>query len=228
MLRILFQEPKRVDEGLFLQAGTAIRTCISALEAHPGPEPKAHRLALWSKGFLDALDELEQSHYCCGRYGEKVHKAYLEEMATDELDNYHRFIYFYKNAFIRIFSILDKLGYFMNEIFELKTEKLKSRFSYYTVLRLMHERHLHDALEQQLYNLKIEYKGPMDRLRNQRNMEIHYINMEMVDEISQEHPIPGERIHVENVADHLRDLHKGYEMVCRTLTVAFTYISDRK
>lgn len=228
MLRILFQEPKRVDEGLLLQAGTAIRSYISDLEAHPGPEPKNHRLVLWSKGFLDALDELEQSQYCCGRYGAQVHHAFLEEMAPDELDNYHRFNYFYKNAFIRIFSILDKLGYFLNELFELKTETLKSRFSYFTVLRRMHERHLHDSLEQQLYNLKIEYKGQMGRLRNQRNMEIHYINMEMLDELSQEHPKPGERVHVENVADHLRDLDDGYEMVCRTLTVAFTYISGRK
>ncbi|MCD1259797.1 hypothetical protein B5M42_013225 [Paenibacillus athensensis] len=233
MLRLLFGEPKRKDEGLLLQTAQAIRAYIRSLEPAAGKRIKGqrlhkqHRLAIWSKGFLDALNELEQSLYCCTRYAAQVHRAYVEEMDPQELDDYHRFVYFYKNGFIRVFSILDKLGTFMNDLFELKTEAIKARFSYFTVLRRMHERHIHDTLEQRLYDLKNEYKDVLDRLRNQRNMEIHYINVEMLDDLLQTQPIPGERIHVENVHQNVADLQKGFDLVCRTLTLAFTYISKQ-
>ena len=78
-----------------------------------------------------------------------------------------------------------------------------------------------DHLELQLYTLKMDYKSPLDRLRNQRNMEIHYINAEMLDDLMQKEPMLGERIHVENVKPNLSDLQQGFEMVCRTLTIAF-------
>jgi len=231
MLRLLFGEPKRKDAGLLLQTAQAIRAYIRALEPGPGKRTKGqrlhkqHRLAIWGKGFLDALNELEQSLYCCTRYASQIHQAYVENMDPEELDDYHRFVYFYKNGFIRVFSILDKLGTFMNDLLELKTEAIKARFSYFTVLRRMHERHIHDILEQQLYDLKNEYKDVLDRLRNQRNMEIHYINVEMLDDLLQTQPIPGERIHVENVQHNVADLQKGFDMVCRTLIITFTYIS---
>lgn len=230
VLRVLFNEPKRIDSGLLLDAGNAVRTYIELLESKEHSRlaseyPKYHRRAIWSKGFIDALDELEQSRYCCERYAEHISKAFLEEMNPQEVEEYHRFVYFYKNAFIRLFSILDKLGTFMNDLFELKTETLKSRFSYFTVLRRMHEKHIHGSLELQLYNLKMDYKSALDRLRNQRNMEIHYINAEMLDDLMQKEPIPGERIHVENVKSNVADLQQGFEMVCRTLTIAFSYIT---
>ncbi|MEW9700687.1 Cthe_2314 family HEPN domain-containing protein [Paenibacillus sp. SI8] len=230
MLRILFNEPKRKDSGQLLEAGNAVRSYIKSLKAAEMSSPSSeykrhHRLAIWSKGFLDALDELEQSKYCSERYAEHISKAFLEEMNPAELEDYHRFVYFYKNAFIRLFSILDKLGTFMNDLFEMKTETVKARFSYFTVLRRMHEHHIHSSLELQLYNLKIDYKAALDRLRNQRNMEIHYINAEMLDDLMQKEPIPGERIHVENVRMNIADLQQGFDMVCRTLTVAFTYIT---
>ncbi|MFD0696413.1 Cthe_2314 family HEPN domain-containing protein [Paenibacillus sp. GCM10027628] len=235
MLRILFNEPKRKDSGLLLEAVNAVRSYIRSLEANERTHQTSaykrhHRLAIWSKGFLDALDELEQSKYCCERYAEHISKAFLEEMNPLELEDYHRFVYFYKNAFIRLFSILDKLGTFMNDLFEMKTETVKSRFSYFTVLRRMHEHHIHGPLEHQLYNLKMDYKAPLDRLRNQRNMEIHYINAEMLDDLMQQEPVPGEHIHVENVRSNINDLQEGFDMVCRTLTVAFSYItaSDAK
>ncbi|MNH99121.1 hypothetical protein D3C73_518820 [compost metagenome] len=235
MLRLLFDEPRGTASGKQLQAINAIRDYIETLETNPRSvrdtatasqlQTKVRRLALWSKGFIDALNELEQSKYCCQRYSEEIHQAYIEDMELAELDHYHRFVYFYKNAFIRIFSVLDKLGYFMNDLYDLKTEKLKSKFSYFTVLRRMHEMHIHDGLEQQLYDLKNEYKGPMSRLRNHRNMEIHFINVEMLDDLSETQPMPGVRIHVENVIGHVKDLQAGFDMVCSTLTVAFTYIT---
>ncbi|NEW08470.1 hypothetical protein GK047_20955 [Paenibacillus sp. SYP-B3998] len=232
MLRFLFNEPKRTDSGHLLEAGHAVRAYIASLEAtgrsHPASEyKKQHRLAIWSKGFLDALDELEQSKYCCERYAQHINKAFLEEMNPAEIEAYHRFVYFYKNAFIRLFSILDKLGTFMNDLFEMKTETVKSRFSYFTVLRRMHEHHIHSSLELQLYNLKMDYKSALDRLRNQRNMEIHYINAEMLDDLMQKEPVPGERIHVENVKMNVADLQQGFDMACRTLTVAFSYITAK-
>lgn len=236
MLRILFGEARREDSGKLLQTIIAIRDTVSILEttgrkfaalSSSAAQVKNRRLALWSRGFIDALNELEQSHYCCLRYADKVHKSFLEDMSEEELDDYLRFVYFYKNGFIRLFSILDKLGYFMNELYELKTETIKSRFSYFTVLRRMHEMHIHDTLEQQLFDLKVEYKGPMGRLRNHRNMEIHYINVEMLDDLAQDQASFGNRIRVENISEHVKDLQDGFEMVCRTLQTAFTYIAGK-
>ncbi|MDR6554952.1 Cthe_2314 family HEPN domain-containing protein [Paenibacillus qinlingensis] len=229
MLRVLFNEPKRVDSGLLLEAGDAIRAYMKQIateQSHLSTEYSIfHRQAIWSKGFIDALDECEQSKYCCERYGEMIVKGFLEDMNPQETETYQRFVYFFKNAFIRLFSILDKLGTFMNDLFSLKTETLKSRFSYFTVLRHMHEKHLHGSLELQLYTLKMAYKTPLERLRNLRNMEMHYINSEMLDDLQQKEPLIGERIHLENVKLNLDDLQQGFDMVCRTLTVAFTYIT---
>jgi DNA-directed RNA polymerase subunit N (RpoN/RPB10) len=230
MLRVLFNEPKRVDSGLLLEAGNAVRVFIEHLESkehhHTASDyPKYHRQAIWSKGFIDALDELEQSKYCCERYAEHIDKLFLEDMNAQEMEAYRLFVYFFKNAFIRLFSILDKLGTFMNDLFELKTEVLKVRYSYFTVLRRMHEKKIHEALEVQLYTLKMDFKSPLDRLRNQRNMEIHYINAEMLDDLMQKEPYPGDRIHVENVKSNVADLQQGFDMVCRTLTIAFSYIT---
>ncbi|MGG1553303.1 Cthe_2314 family HEPN domain-containing protein [Paenibacillus ferrarius] len=231
MLRELFGEPKRVDSGGLLEALSAIRAFLAHLESRKTEGASAaevtviHRQIIWSKGFIDALDELEQSIFCCERFGDPIRKSFLEDMDTHETEEYQRFVYFFKNAFIRIFSILDKLGTFMNDLFQLKTETYKSRYSYFTVLRLMHDRHHHGALETQLYGLKMDYKPAMDRLRNLRNMEIHYINAEMLDDLMQKEPLFGGRIHIENVQANLDDIQKGFEMVCRTLSVAFSYFS---
>jgi hypothetical protein len=231
MLRILFNEQRRKDSGKLLAAGNAIRAYMAILNAKESRVPQTqvqnHRFAIWSQSFIDALDELEQSKYCSEQYATRIHDAYLEQMSPDELDDYRRFVYFYKNAFIRLFSILDKLGFFMNEYFELKTETLKSRFSYFTVLRRMHQLHLHESLEQQLYDLKTVNKEPLDRLRNQRNMEIHSINADMLDDLSNQGSTFSSRIHVENVKGNIEDLRTGYDMVCTTLTLTFTYITDK-
>lgn len=229
MLRVLFNEPERIDSGLLLEAFDAVRGYMKQIQTEQSQLSTTHsifhRQAIWSKGFIDALDELEQSKYCSERYGERIVKGFLEEMTPQETDDYQRFVYFYKNAFIRLFSVLDKLGTFMNDLFALKTETVKSRFSYFTVLRHMHEKHLHGSLELQLYTLKMTYKVPLERLRNLRNMEMHYINAEMLDDLMQKEPLLGERVHIEDVKLNLSDLQQGFDMVCRTLTIAFTYIT---
>ncbi len=231
MLRIFFGESRRQDSGHLLRAGQAIQAFIltldKAVQHGKGNKLKLHRFIIRSRGFIDALDELEQSKYCCERYVKQIHKAFVNEMNQDELDAYHRFVYFYKNGFIRIFSILDKLGYLMNEWFELQTEWVKPRFSYFTVLRRMHDGRIHEKLEQQLFGLKVEYKAPLDRLRKQRNMEIHSINSEMLDDLANAEPaLPGDRIQVENVKNNVLDLQQGFDGVCRSLIAAFTYMSE--
>ncbi|MBP1992022.1 Cthe_2314 family HEPN domain-containing protein [Paenibacillus eucommiae] len=231
MLRFLFQEPPRTDSGLMLEAGNAVRTYIAAsqkkAEASQGNANKHHRLAIWSQGFLDALNELEQSHYCSENYAKRIHSQFLEDMNVEELNDYRRFVYFYKNTFLRVFSILDKLGYFLDELLNLRTEEMKPRFSYFTVLRRLRERNDYAELEQQLYKLKVESSKPLDRLRNQRNTETHFINAEMLDDLNLREPVASRRIHVESAARNVQDIHTGFEMVCRTLVVVFTYITAR-
>lgn len=231
MLRYLFGEPRRTDKGLMLDANTALEKYLSSLASKPKKQPamKIHRLALWSKGFIRALDELEQSVYCARKYGESVQEKYVENMSDDEKDQYHRHIYFYKNALVRLFSILDKLGYFMNEQFELKTEQVKTRFSYFTVLRTMRQRGLEPKLEQKLSDLKQENKPKLDRLRNQRNMEIHMMNADLLDDLInaiEARHAKDPRTHVEDIEQNIEDLHTVFDMACKAVACVFTYIVD--
>src|SRR5690606_12053861 len=115
----------------------------------------------------------------------RITELYENSMNEAERDDYYRYLYYYKNAFIRIFSLLDKLGYFMNDFFKLETSKVKARFSYFTVVRRMYEIRVHPHLQKQLYELKIKYDTPMDQLRKKRNYEIHSINMEMINDLEE-------------------------------------------
>jgi hypothetical protein len=229
MLRQLFGEPRREDSGLLLEVNRSIDKYMSILrqQRNQMPDRKFKRLYIWSQGFVRALDELEQSVYCSAKFAERVTKAYAEEMNEQEKDDYHRHVYYYKNAFIRLFSILDKLGHFLNELYELKADRVKSRFSYFTVLRVMHQRHVGKELEQQLYNLKMEYKEPLDRLRNQRNMEIHTINADLLDDLlkAMESKQSNERIPIEDVEANMTDLQQTYEMTCKAVLKVVSHIS---
>jgi hypothetical protein len=231
MLRTLFGEPKRTDQGDLLKIKQSIREFISRLDKmERSRKPtlsteKLYRFRLWGRGFIDAVDELEQSLFCSLRFSERVGATYIEEMNPQELDDYHRFVYFYKNGFIRLFSILDKLGYFLNDLFELQTEKVKERFSYFTVLRQMHDQHIHPELQRQLYELKLAYKEPMGRLRKQRNIEIHYLNVDMLDDWTKGGSKPEAKLKVEDVRQQAAELQVGYEMACRSLIAAFAYIN---
>lgn len=235
MLRSLFKEAKRKDSGMLEETNTAIAEYRHAMkrQADKSRSPEAEavrlRLDLWARGFTDALDELEQSLYCARQYAKFVRAAYVEEMSEAERDHYRRHLYFYKNGFIRVFSILDKLGYFLNDRYALRTEKVKPRFSYFTVLRRMRELHAVPELEHELSDLKTRYSEPLDKLRNQRNMEIHHLNAEMVDDFlrAKARSAPDDRQRVENLPENLHDLEQGLEMVCRTLTAVFRF-SKRK
>ncbi|MFE5323942.1 Cthe_2314 family HEPN domain-containing protein [Paenibacillus sp. NPDC056579] len=229
MLRGLFNEPRRKDQGALKEANDSIRQYIQLLGSLPVKErnQQERRYMIWSGSLFRSLDEFEQSHYAAVRFGSRVRSRYLDEMSEEEQDDYHRHLYFYNNAIIRLFAILDKLGQFMNERFRLKTEEIKSRFSYFTVLRNMHQNRLYIELEEQLYGLKVKYKEPVERLRTQRNLEIHTISADLLDDLlkaaeaKQEY---DERIKTEDVEQHLQDLAKGCEMTYQAVNFVFTYI----
>lgn len=232
MLRMLFDEPRRKDEGQLLHAFEAIRRYREKLDQMTRKvsyTPNKNellapaRLDLWAQGFMDALDELEESRYAAGKFVQGIEASFVEDMEEPERDRYRQHIYFYKNAFIRVFSILDKLGYFLNDLYGLGTERVKPRFSYFTVLRQMHERKIQAELEQKLFDLKNAYQEPLRRLRSQRNMEIHLLNAEMVDDMmrAKHSRLHQDRQRVENLKLNIDDLDKSCEMVYRAVETVF-------
>lgn len=233
MLRQLLNEPKRTDEGDLLKALQALEQYRAKLarirpKGRPSNAQDASaipRLELWSVGFADALNELEESKHCAELFGRTVKADYVEGMTGEERENYRRFLYFYKNAFIRVFSVLDKLGYFLDELYSLGTGRVKSRFSYFTVLRQMHQKKIESQLEEKLFELKQQYQEPLRRLRSQRNMEIHLLNAEMVDDMlrAKSNARHDGRQKVEDLELNLSDLALGYEMVCRVVATVFTH-----
>lgn len=230
MLRAMFGEPPRKDEGLLLEAIQAIRKYMYTLTPASGQTPQERRYIIWCQSFLRALDELEQSQFAAIRFGRKVNKKYTDQMSAEELDDYHRHVYYYNNALIRVFAVLDKLGHFMNERFSLHTERVKSRFSYFTVLRHMHKNKLFADLEQQLYEFKIKYNEPLARLRNQRNMEIHTMNADLLDDLMKAAEAKYEervRIGTEDIQENLHHLEQGCQMTFRAVAAVFRYVLRR-
>lgn len=191
------------------------------------PREKLPRFEIWCQGIVDALNELEQSQYCARQFAQYVKQPFIASMSVEELDHYRRFVYFYKNGLIRLFSVLDKLGYFMNELFGLGTERIKPKFSYFTVLRNMRQHNKYSWLEQQLTQLKNEHRKTLDLLRNQRNMEIHFINVEMMDELLDENRRGGNRIKAENAEANMKDLEQGCHVAFQAAAIIFTYISKK-
>ncbi|TVY08516.1 Cthe_2314 family HEPN domain-containing protein [Paenibacillus cremeus] len=232
MLRAIFGDPPRKDEGLLLEAFQSIHKFYNSLSLIPSDKqtPQERRFVIWCQGFLRAIDELEQSQYAAKRYGEKVTQELVELMSPQEKDDYNRHLYYYKNGLIRVFAILDKLGHFMNERFALKTERVKARFSFFTVLRNMHENRKFTDLEGQLYGLKEFYKDPVTRLRNQRNLEIHTINADLLDDLIQAAELKyGERVRTEteDIKGNLSDLEQGCNMTFQAIAIVFHYIMRR-
>lgn len=226
MLRSIFGEPRRLDEGLLRETNEAIRLYCKRLRhvrGHSRDLDKWIRLDLWAGGLITALDELEQSIYCSDKYGRRVTGKFEDEMSSPEKDDYFRHVYFYKNAFIRLFSILDKTGYFLDTLFELETGKTKQKFSYFTVLRQLHLAATHAQLEQKLFDLKVKFRDPMDRLRKKRNLEIHSMNAELIDDAWRARSRFADRYEIEPLADNMNDLALGFEMVCKSLHTIFGY-----
>lgn len=230
MLRSLFNEPRREDSGLLRDAMQPIKRFYREMKQNIGSRPSEHerRIMIWAGGFLVALDELEQSLYCAERFARTIDDTYQDEMSRDELDEYHRYIYFYKNGIIRVFSLLDKLGYFLNDYFEVRTDEEKDRFSYFTVLRRMYDKQIERALVKKLISIKEQNSRVLSKLRKQRNAEIHLMNEEILDDLMRAQSSSNTRLHIENPEYQLPDLRLGYEMVCLTLKIVFEFCNSKQ
>ena len=148
----------------------------------------------------------------------------MEEMGQEEQQDYYRHIYFYKNAIIRVFSTLDKLGYFMNDVFGLHTERIKERFSYFSVLRQMRFAKKEADLLHKLNALKDQYAVPLSHLRKQRNMEIHLINAEMMDDLAKHHGCAHTKTPIEDLDLNTSTLQQTFSMICQVFITTFEYI----
>ncbi|WP_243735018.1 Cthe_2314 family HEPN domain-containing protein [Paenibacillus turpanensis] len=233
LLRELFNEPKRKDEGSLLEAKQAIvQFCrkIGNPASSPGKnngDPKLIEQERWAMGLIDALEELEQSIYASEKYRHRIKLSAVEHMNEEERVNYRTYLYFYKNAFIRVFSLLDKLGYFMNEYLGVHTERVKPRFSYFTVLREMREKKYEPELSAELDRLKEKYEIALKRLREQRNFEIHSINYELLnDSISGRGKFDPLR-RVEDLERNYFDILQALEMATSSLTTVFSYCARK-
>lgn len=216
------QTDKRLEEAI-----DSVKEYCSRLRKHHQRDsvipPKMIRLEMWARGFVDALFELEYSLRNSEHFRQGIDQTYQEALGREQQKGYRLHAYYYKNGFIRIFSILDKLGYFLTQLFELEEQRRKSRYSYFTVLRWMHSTGRYVSLEQELFDLKIKYRKPMDRLRKMRNLEIHSINVEMLDDLHRELRGFNERNLIEPLDENLRDLREGYEMVLLSMKTIFDY-----
>ncbi|MBB6670931.1 Cthe_2314 family HEPN domain-containing protein [Cohnella nanjingensis] len=231
MLRAMFGEPAREWEGPLLETVQGMDRFIRRMRERgqsAGSEAAAGRkFQIRAEGLLRSLDELEQSRYAAKRFAERVTKPAIGEMSPGERLDYYRHVYYDKNAYIRLFSLLDKLGVLLNDYLALETERMKAHFSYFTVLRNMRLHGLHPPLSEELNGLKDRHEAAFGRLRKRRNLEIHHMNAELQDDLllvmqgQEGHP------HLENIADHMNDLDEGWEMAYRSLTAAFGYMSDR-
>jgi hypothetical protein len=227
MLRHLFGEAKRQDIGLMFKTNQALGRYLADLHTLESKGQsdltKLRRWEIWVHSFMTAVDELEQGVYCSNQYSALVKKRNVEDMKLDEQTEYQRYLYYYKNSFIRVFAILDKLGFFLNERLNLNTEKVKQRFSYFTVLRQMHDRHICSDLEQQLFNLKLQYSDPLNKLRDQRNVEIHSINYEAADDLFHSADVGAYSWnHIENLTLNNQILQQCFQMVCQTIITIFS------
>lgn len=230
MLRFMFGEPERKAEGRLGETIQLIEQFISLLqgriEAGQDADHKLRTYEIWTLGLLASLNELEQSCYAALRFKQQITSASVSEMSTEEKLIYKRYVYFDKNAFIRLFALLDKLSILINDLLGMKTEKIKPHFSYYTVLRNMRERKAHPNLTWKLNDLKENTKEPINRMRKRRNIEIHYMNSEMQDDLAQSHKGYGETVLLEDIEQQSADLAQGLDMVMESLRLTFQYTSE--
>ncbi|WP_419874460.1 Cthe_2314 family HEPN domain-containing protein [Candidatus Pristimantibacillus sp. PTI5] len=227
MLRFMFNEPLREAEGTLAETFRLMDQFVALLspkiKAGGADVQKLRKYEIWTLGLRSSLDELEQSHYAALQFQHKVTSSSLNQMTDEERIYYNRYIYFDKNAFIRVFSLLDKLGTLLNELLDMRTERVKAHFSYFTVLRNMREKKAHPELTWKLNDVKEKYKVSMTRLRQRRNTEIHYMNSEMQDDLIQSNRMYGEEIKLENVAEQSADLTQGLYLAMESLLLTFQY-----
>ncbi|GGG75943.1 Cthe_2314 family HEPN domain-containing protein [Paenibacillus radicis (ex Gao et al. 2016)] len=231
MLRFMFGESERKAEGSLANAINLMENFISMLqsrvEAGKDTDHKLRTYEIWTKGLIASLNELEQSCYAAHAFRGRIKANTVSDMSAEELLDYRRYVYFDKNAFIRVFSLMDKLSIFLNDFLEMKTEKIKPHFSYFTVLRNMREKNAHPNLTWKLNDVKEKFKESTGRLRKRRNVEIHYMNSEMQDDLAQSHKEYGEEVQLENIASQSADLAQGLELVTESLRLTFQYACDK-
>ncbi|SEU19824.1 Cthe_2314 family HEPN domain-containing protein [Paenibacillus sp. NFR01] len=231
MLRILLGEPPRENSGILAEAMDNMAKVAVMLrkemDAHEDRNHEYRKLEIWTRGLISSLDELEQSLFAAAHFRKSVVAGYMEEMSVEEQGEYARYVYFYKDGFIRVFSLLDKLGTVLNSLYDLNTTETKAHFSYFTVLRQFKLLKLHVPLADELDKIKDAYKEPLQNLRKRRNAEIHYMNAEMTDDLWQRHQGLRDRIRLEDLDSHLEDLRQGLEMVCKSLCAAFRYSNEQ-
>ncbi|MCM3785941.1 Cthe_2314 family HEPN domain-containing protein [Neobacillus mesonae] len=230
MLRTLLGEPPRVNTGDLKEAIDTMAETLQllgrAIEKGNDPSHDYRKLEIWTRGLITSLDELEQSSYAASFFAQKVHSDSTEDMAPDEKADYARYVYFYKDGFIRMFAILDKLGNLLDDWYDLHTSKVKVHFSYFTVLRQFEYLKQHKPLLQNLNDLKEQYSDPMNRLRKRRNTEIHHMNVEMVDDLWQKHQTLNGKLELEDLKAFTEDLEQGLTLVAKSLTASFRYINE--
>jgi hypothetical protein len=227
LLRMLFGEQPREWTGASLETVQSIErfTSLSSSIAERLPEQSSryHTYAIWSEGLLRSMDELEQSCYAAKTYAGQISHSLVDELSAKERLSYNRHVYYDKNAYIRVFAILDKLGTLLNQLFDLRTERIKAHFSYFTVIRNMRENHLHTELMKPLNELKDRQQGALNRLRDRRNLEIHQMNAELKDDLTQSLANHGERRTLENLISNMADLDQSWEMVQGSLGHSFRF-----
>ena len=101
---------------------------------------------------------------------------------------------------------------------------MKPQFSYFTVLRNMRQRRLHPALSVALDELKEKFKEPLAQLRKRRNVEVHYMNSEMMDDLKHSQTAYGQEAPLENIAEQAADLEAALDMVMDSMRLSFQYV----
>ena len=224
---MLFGERPKEWEGMSLDTVQLIERFAKRTSELAGRLPeqsaKFRTHAIWAEGLLRSLDELEQSRFAAKRYAQLIRHNHMDELSDEERLSYDRHVYFDKNAFIRVFALLDKLGTLLNDLLHLRTERMKAQFSYFTMLRNLRENHLHIELMKPLNELKERSQVAMSRIRARRNMEIHQMNAELKDDLSQSLANGGGRRTIEDLFSNMADLDQSWEMVLGSLNHSFRY-----
>lgn len=228
MLRALLGQPPQDRDLQLRETADAmdafIRLSRAYAKRHPERDVRYRTYAVWGEGLRRSLDELEESLFAAAHFAAKVGHARWSELTADERLAYDRHVYFDKNAYIRMFSLLDKLGTLVNDLLELRTERVKVHFSYFTVLRTMRQSGRYGDLWHRLAELKDGHKEAMSRLRMRRNMEIHYMNAELKDDLSESvSSAYGDGGRLENLSANLADAREGWAMVNGTLLHTFDF-----
>jgi len=230
MLQFMFQQPEQPPTGNYAEVDKLLEKFASKMASRSGGadenKEKWTKFEIWTLGLRASLHELYASHYAAQHFREKITLPSIKEMDAEQKLDYARYVYFDKNGFIRVFSLLDKLGTFLNELLDLKTEKIKAHFSYFTVLRTMRERQVHVKLTKPLNEIKEQSKEPTHRLRKRRNTETHYMNSEMHDDLIQRTRMYGQELMLENVDQQMNDLSVGLDLAMQSIKLTFEYAQE--